>query len=405
MKKIIKSILVLVSICAVVSTLLACVNYITAPIIKDAENKKSNAALLEVLPEGKSFELVPMGDYTLPETVKEVYKSEGVGYVFKLSTTGYATGLVFMCGVSADGKVVGTKIITSSETPAIGGAALDTVAPNTVGKTLEDIDGVDTVAGATYSTAAFKNAVKDALNAAVILGGGSVELRTEEEIFRDNLNAALPEAEGEFEKHFFLEVVEGVDAIYTAKNGKGAVCVIGESFIAVDADGRALGDVAAEDKQTVETAMAIIKATEKTAVDLTAFEGIATGVTSVEKTATGNYIIELKANGYAMGVKDKNGQNHFSYSGLPKVPIVIRVSMTAEGKIIDCITVSQGESPKFGDACANESFYGQFDGKTEENYNDIDAISGATVTTEAYKKAILEAFKTVNIIEGGNEQQ
>ena len=52
-----------------------------------------------------------------------------------------------------------------------------------------------------------------------------------------------------------------------------------------------------------------------------------------------------------------------------------------------------------------EKFYGQFDGKTEENYNDIDAISGATVTTEAYKKAILEAFKTVNIIEGGNEQQ
>ena len=402
MKKIIKSILVLVSICAVVSTLLACVNYITAPIIKEAENKKSNAALLEVLPEGKSFELVPMGDYTLPETVIEAYDAKEAGYVFKLSTTGYATGLVFMCGVSADGKVVGTKIITSSETPAIGGAALDTVAPNTVGKTLEDIDGVDTVAGATYSTAAFKNAVKDALNAAVILGGGSVDLRTEEEILRDNLNAALPEAQGEFEKHFFLEVVEGIDAIYTAKNGKGAVCVIGESFIAVDADGKAKGDVAAEDKQTVETAMAIIKATEKTAVDLTAYEGIATNVTSVEKTATGNYVIELRANGYAMGVKDKNGQNH--YYG-PKTPIVIRVSLTAEGKIIDCITVSQKESDKYGAVCGDEKFYGQFDGKTEENYNDIDAISGATVTTEAYKKAILEAFKAVNIIEGGNEQQ
>ena len=402
MKKIIKSILVLVSICAVVSTLLACVNYITAPIIKDAENKKSNAALLEVLPEGKSFDPVDIKAYTLPATVIEAYDAKEAGYVFKLSTTGYATGLVFMCGVSADGKVVGTKIITSSETPAIGGAALDTVAPNTVGKTLEDIDGVDTVAGATYSTAAFKNAIKDALNAAVILGGGSVDLRTEEEILRDNLSAALPEAQGEFEKHFFLEVVEGIDAIYTAKNGKGAVCVIGESFIAVDADGKAKGDVAAEDKQTVETAMAIIKATEKTAVDLTAFEGIATGVTSVEKTATGNYVIELRANGYAMGVKDKNGQNH--YYG-PKTPIVIRVSLTAEGKIIDCITVSQKESEKYGAVCGDEKFYGQFDGKTEENYNNIDAISGATVTTEAYKKAILEAFKTVNIIEGGNEQQ
>ena len=403
MKKIIKSILVLVCICAVVATLLACVNYITAPIIKEAENKKSNAALLEVLPEGKSFEKVEnLSEYTLPATVIEAYKAGEAGYVFKLNTTGYATGLVFMCGVSADGKVVGTKVITSNETPAIGGAALDTVAPNTVGKTLEDIDGVDTVAGATYSTAAFKNAVKDALNAAVILGGGSVDLRTEEEILRDNLSAALPEAQGEFEKHFFIEVVEGVDGIYTAKNGKGYVCVIGDRFIAVGADGKALGDVASADKQTVETAIALIVATEKMAVDLTAYEGIATNVTSVEKTATGNYVIELKANGYAMGVKDKDGKNH--YYG-PKTPIVIRVSLTAEGKIIDCITVSQKESEKYGAVCGNESFYGQFDGKTEENYNDIDAISGATVTTEAYKKAILEAFKTVNIIEGGNEQQ
>ena len=402
MKKTIKSVLVLVCICAVVSTLMACVNFITAPIIQAAENNKSNEALLEVLPEGKSFEKLDISTLTLPATVIEAYDAKEAGYVFKLSTTGYATGLVFMCGVSADGKVVGTKIITSSETPAIGGAALDTVAPKTVGKNLEDIDGVDTVAGATYSTAAFKSAVKDALNAAVILGGGAVDLRTEEEILRDNLSAALPEAEGAFEKHFFLEVVEGVDAIYTAKNGKGWVCVTGDRFIAVGADGKAMGDAASADKQTAETAIALIKATERTAVDLTVFEGISTSVTSVEKTATGNYVIELRANGYAMGVKDKNGQNH--YYG-PKTPIVIRVSMTAEGKIIDCITVSQSESPKYGNVCGDEKFYGQFDGKTEENYNDIDAISGATVTTEAYKKAILEAFKTVNIIEGGDEQQ
>ena len=75
--------------------------------------------------------------------------------------------------------------------------------------------------------------------------------------------------------------------------------------------------------------------------------------------------------------------------------------MTKEGKIIDCLTVSQEESKGIGDACANEKFYGQFDGKTETDYGEIDAISGATITTNGYIKAIGRAFECVKILEGG----
>ena len=78
--------------------------------------------------------------------------------------------------------------------------------------------------------------------------------------------------------------------------------------------------------------------------------------------------------------------------------------MTAQGQIIDCLTVSQQETDGIGSACAEESFYGQFVGKTEENYDQIDAISGATLTTNGYKKAILRAFEAVNILEGGDRQ-
>ena len=81
---------------------------------------------------------------------------------------------------------------------------------------------------------------------------------------------------------------------------------------------------------------------------------------------------------------------------------MVRVSMTAEGKIIDCITVSQAETQGLGDACADESFYGQFVGKTETDYTEIDAISGATLTTDGYKQAIQRAFEAVNILKGGN---
>jgi len=78
---------------------------------------------------------------------------------------------------------------------------------------------------------------------------------------------------------------------------------------------------------------------------------------------------------------------------------MIRVSLTKEGRVIDCLTLSQQESDGIGSACADEKFYGQFDGKTQENYDAIDAISGATMTTDGYKKAIWRAFESVKIFE------
>ena len=79
--------------------------------------------------------------------------------------------------------------------------------------------------------------------------------------------------------------------------------------------------------------------------------------------------------------------------------------MTKDGKIIDCLTVSQKETDGIGSTCANEEFYSQFDGKTEADYKDIDAISGATLTTNGYTKAIERAFNSVKIFEAkGGEQ-
>ena len=69
--------------------------------------------------------------------------------------------------------------------------------------------------------------------------------------------------------------------------------------------------------------------------------------------------------------------------------------------ILDCLTVSQGETKGIGSVCADEAFSSRFDGKTEETYGTVDAISGATVTTNGYKLAILRAFESVKIFEKG----
>lgn len=395
MKKSLKSIVVLVCICAVVAVSLAITNYITSSIIEENAKKQAEAALFELLPDGGSFELVDINGYTLPATVTEVYRAQNGGYVIKLSTTGYSSGMVIMCGISSDGTVVATKLLSSNETPAIGGVAAETLSSALVGKDIDGVDTVDTVSGATKTTVAYRDAIKDALNAVIILEGGTVDLRTDEEILNDNLSAALTSANGAFEKHFFVEVVEGVDAIYTAKNGTGSVCVIGESFIGVDNSGSVLTDCTDSEAETATTALSIIGSTTTTDVDLSNFEGTNKNLPHAKKTATGNYVFDIKAAGYGI-----TGEHVYG----PREHIVIRVSMTPEGKIIDCLTVSQSESKGIGSACADESFYGQFDGKTQSNYADVDAISGATVTTNAYKKAILSAFEAVNIFEGGDKQ-
>ena len=380
-----RSLSVLVAICAVMSVLLAVTNALTAPIIEQAQNAAANEALLQVMPNGEGFESIAFEADKLPKTIREVYKEKNGGYVFKLETTGYGAGMILMCGINADGTVSGVVCLGSSET--LGHEK--TYGESFTGKDAAGVDAVDTISGATKTTAAYKNAVKDAMNAVTILGGGSVDLRTEEEILNDNLSAALPAGEGKFVKPFIAEVIEGIDAVYAAENGKGYVYVIGEQFFGVQAGG-------SSDNETVAAAHTILSASTTEDIDLSTYgEGVLPKkLISAKKTATGNYILEVKGAGYGI----KGGDDYHPASG---EYIVVRVSMTPAGKIIDTFTVSQAETPGVGDACLDEKFYGQFDGKTEENYKEIDAIGGATMTTNGYLDAISNAFAAVTIFEGG----
>ena len=390
MMKSVRSTLTLLLICAVMAVLMAVTNTITAPIIEQNQAAAANDALKVVMPGGEGFEKMDVSGYTLPATVSEVYSEASGGYVFQLTTTGYSSGLVILCGVNADGTISGATCLSSSETLGYE----KTFGENFIGKNMEGVDVVDTVSGATRTTGAYRDAMKDALNAAVILGGGSVDLRTEEEILNDNLSAALPGAEGKFEKLFIVEVIDGIDAVYAAENGKGAVCIVGEQFIAVDETGAVITDAAEDVAANVAAQMAKLNATVTTDIDLTQFEGLPSACLSAKKTDSGNYILEMRGAGYGINGGDDYDPASGEY-------IYIRVSMTADGKIIDCLTVSQKETDNIGSVCADESFYGQFVGKTEADYKEIDAISGATLTTNRYTKAIERAFASVKIFEGG----
>lgn len=384
MKKNIKSIGVLVCICAVMSLLLAVTNHFADPIIQERKNQAANAALLELFPDAKGFEAVELASYpTLPKSVVEAHRvTGGLGYVIKLNFKAYAEGMELIAGVKADGTITKVKCLATKDDRKAEAMAYG---DNFTGKNIDTYNEVDTISGSTYTTEGYKNGVKDALQAAAILGGADVDTRSPEEILADNLAAALPEGQGKFTALFLTEMVEG--KIYAADNGQGYVYVLGEEFVAVKADGTSANQAAAD-------AVAAIKASTLTEVAFDDAE-LKEYVRSVQKTATGNYVIDIDGRGYAY-FDDNHGYGEQRF-----VPIHIRVSLTPDGKIIDCLTVSHEESENFGDKCGTEAYYSQFDGKTADTYTEVDAISGATQTTRGYMAAIERCFKVVEILEGG----
>lgn len=385
MKKNLSSVIVLTVICLVVSAALAAVNYVTAPIIEANNNAAANDALLVVMPDGGTFTELNMADYTLPATVTNVYEASNGGYVIRLVTSGYSSGLTIMCGVSADGTVTGAVCLASGETLGYE----KTYGENFTGKDAAGVDAVDTVSGATRTTAGYKNAVKDAINAATILGGGSVDLRDPAQILQDNLNAALGTEDLTFETVFLTEALDS-SVTHVYKSGADYVVELGETYVGVK-DGSVVGEAANGD-----VALAAVNALTGSVlsdVDLSSVEGMPKAVQSVKVTSTGNYVFELRAAGY--GITGK----YFASGEY----IYIRLCIAADGVILDCLTTAQGETENIGDVCADPSYYEQYIGKDHDTYKEVDTIAGASEYTDpAYRGAIRQAFEAFEILKGAN---
>lgn len=391
MKKYIKSIISLTVICAVIAVALAVTNLITAPIIEKNASAAANKALLVVMPDGGDFTAVDLTKYTLPESVTEAYTASNGGCVVKLKATGYGPNMVVMCGVDANGVVTGAVCLSSNETLGVEKTFGETIK----GVTVDTIEGLATVSGATMTTGAYKGAVKDALNTAIILGGGSADIRTEEEILADNLNTALPMGEGKFTEVFISEKLENVSAIYKADNDAGFVYVtkVGEEeiFVGVDANGVVVSDVADDVKANIETNAKIMFKSTLKEIDISKYADMPKHIDKAYKTTTGNYVIELHTAGYGI-----NGDKYTSSGEY----IYIKVALTDKGEIINCVTVKQSETDGVGSICADKEFSAQYIGKDENSYKDVDTVAGVTLTTQGYRSGIGKAIEAVKIMEG-----
>lgn len=69
-----------------------------------------------------------------------------------------------------------------------------------------------------------------------------------------------------------------------------------------------------------------------------------------------------------------------------------------DGTIEACKTLSHSETSGLGSKTAEDPYRNQYIGKNADTLVEVDAISGATISSVAYKSAIEDAFEAFNLV-------
>ena len=72
--------------------------------------------------------------------------------------------------------------------------------------------------------------------------------------------------------------------------------------------------------------------------------------------------------------------------------------MKSDGTIEQCKTLSHAETSGLGSKTAEDAYRNQYIGKTSDTLSEVDAITGATISSTAYKNAIEDAFKAYDMV-------
>ncbi len=119
----------------------------------------------------------------------------------------------------------------------------------------------------------------------------------------------------------------------------------------------------------------IISAAEEAAA-----EELPEGVTEAYIADNGGYVFMLSTKGYGGEIKLICGVN-------------------ADGSVAGISTLSHKETSGIGSKVVedNSGYRENFYGKTADNYSEVDAVTGATISSKAYKKALDGAFEAYEL--------
>ncbi|MCK9594268.1 MAG: RnfABCDGE type electron transport complex subunit G [Candidatus Omnitrophica bacterium] len=174
--------LILGLICLVATGLLAIVNRLTLPQITIQLNRETEKSLKEVLPEAASFEPVRQNNGII--YYRALNGTGGViGAAFKASGKGYSSVIETMVGMKKDGTINAIKVLAQNETPGLGSRITEIKDDTTIfdfikgkkqdtaekpwfgeqfsGKDIRGLSGIQAITGATISSQAVIDSVKE----------------------------------------------------------------------------------------------------------------------------------------------------------------------------------------------------------------------------------------------------
>lgn len=177
-------------IAGIMALLVAFVNNVTEPVIKQRNDQQISDALKTVVPNAETFSVYKLditsvkssdGKDVAVEGAWRAYKgSEEIGVCVKVAPQGYGGPIEMIVGVSSDGKIIDAEIVSMSETSGIGTKIQDeNFLSQFVGKTKgitisssSSENSVQVVSGATKSSKAYIRGMNAALDVAnKVLGG------------------------------------------------------------------------------------------------------------------------------------------------------------------------------------------------------------------------------------------
>ena len=421
-----KSVLALVAIVLVAVLLLTGLNFITAPLIAENGSAAAFAPLYAVMPDAAGFDqLYDAADpgssalANIPASVQSIYgETGGMGYVLRLSTSeGYTKQPIeFTLAIDAEGKISGVELTAYPETKDMGKETY----PQTYLGQDSTLANVSLVAGVTYSSSAFKNAVADSFAALIDNGLIGAGVKGDEQILVEMLAEVYPGIvsptgtpqyeEQEIADGQYRYIVKSLKALNDSgfalimKNGDAtymAVCNAFGSVKIVDVDGNEVSDdaMAAEAKAYAEANIVShsdgdlnkVKLLVPDASDVTpiSLEGVYNSVTCAYKAEGVGYVFVSRSYGYS------------------NEPMVIYYVIDDNGAIV---TMTADELILFKEYFTSyqldeSSYKAGFAGLTGDSFTGDEAlISGATVSSDAVRVATEDAFAAFAAVnENGGE--
>lgn len=382
MKNTLKLTIFLGLIAALCTGILAGVDMLTKDRIAEQSAGAETAALKELYPDATSFTVIEDFEADSEGLVLAAYQVDDTAYAFRVSSQGFASPVVFLIGFDNDGSNSKYTVLEQNDTAGIGDRILaDDYVSDMSG--LSTTDSFPLISGATKTSEAVVKGVSAAVEVFNSItgstGGPAVEEPEEDPV------ALLSESEGETSVTYEVEskgfagnnvfeitvdttehtIVSVVSKVYSDTPGPD----YGEKVITEENLASYEGLVISEANVDVVSGATFTSNSLQAAVDLVK-------ELYSERPDENTAVIEVEAPGYN-----------------PDTPNIIAVHINKETNTVSAVKVVEFNDTKgLGDQATTEERLNEYVGLTIDDEVNVDVVSGATVTSKAVDKAVVEAL-------------